>query len=193
MPELPDVETFRRRLKGRRVRSSDRRGKVLFVNIDPAGALAMHFGTNGSLDFLAEGEAQPAYVRVQFAFEDGSELSYVNPRRLGRVSLVESAAEYIAAAGLGPDALDPEFNLDRQYLCRRDSVPSRHLSGVGREWSGQKHHRNPVRDAQACASHCGGGRRRRWRRDRAPAAGLSLAPAPSWRPMPTVPHPSRRG
>jgi Formamidopyrimidine-DNA glycosylase N-terminal domain len=162
MPELPDVETFRRRLKGRRVRSSDRRGKVLFVNIDPVGALAMHFGTNGSLDFAAL-----VWWRVRQSILPRRGLVRMHSTRnltwIGNIY----ADEILFQAGIYP--------------------------GVGREWSGQKHHRNPVRDAQACASHCGGGRRRRWRRDRAPAAGLSLAPAPSWRPMPTVPHPSRRG
>src|SRR5580698_5752822 len=81
MPELPDVElykrvldehglgrvvmrvavpdpgslegataaTLQRRLKNRRLSGSSRHGKVLFAAFEDAMTLAMHFGTNGSL------------------------------------------------------------------------------------------------------------------------------------------------
>ncbi len=143
MPELPDVELFRRlvldrcrdrlidrvtisdrgilegiaadaferRLAGEPIRSSARHGKHLFAVLGDAGALAMHFGTNGSLQLVERAVAEPAYTRLQLHFADGERLAYVNPRRLGRISLCDSAAAYVAAAGLGPDALDPGLDL----------------------------------------------------------------------------------
>ena len=142
MPELPDVEIFKRlveqhciarvvaradvpdpgslegatavalqrRLKGRRVASCRRHGKVLFVDFENAGTLAMHFGTNGSLQHVQRDAEEPPYVRIEFAFAEGDRLAYINPRRIGRVCRTDSAAAFIADQQLGPDALDPAFD-----------------------------------------------------------------------------------
>lgn len=142
MPELPDVEIFKRlaeqrargrtiaravvhdpgslegasaatlqrRLKGARVTSCQRHGKVLFLAFGNAGTLAMHFGPNGSLRYLSRTADEPAYVRLLFEFAEGDRLAYVNPRRIGHVHVTDSAAAYIADEKLGPDALDPAFD-----------------------------------------------------------------------------------
>lgn len=142
MPELPDVEIFRRlvhdRCRGRRIRAitisdadvlqgisaealarrikgeqlvaSRRYGKYLFILLNRVGALAMHFGTNGSLEIRTGGEADPAYVRLMLHFDQGERLAYINPRRIGRVSLCESVEAFVASAHLGPDALDSAFD-----------------------------------------------------------------------------------
>ncbi len=142
MPELPDVEIYRRlaedhargrtiaravvhdpgslegataatlqrRLKGRRVTSCQRHGKVLFLTFGNAGTLAMHFGPNGSLRYLPRNADEPAAVRLLFEFPEGDRLAYLNPRRIGHVHVTDNAAAYIADDKLGPDALDPAFN-----------------------------------------------------------------------------------
>jgi formamidopyrimidine-DNA glycosylase len=108
--------TLRRRIEGRRIAATARHGKLLFLVLDEAGALAMHFGMNGSLRFVAKGEAEPACTRLALDLGKGEGLAYVNPRRIGKVSLAASAAAFIAEAGLGPDALDPA--LDRAAFKR---------------------------------------------------------------------------
>ncbi len=142
MPELPDVELFKRLaeqccigktiadlevadpklLKGvspaalqrqwrnKKLRAARRHGKVLFLEADSAGALAMHFGMNGSLQYLAKTEKAPRFVRLALAFADGHRLAYLNPRRIGHVMLISDANAYIAQEGLGPDALSPAFD-----------------------------------------------------------------------------------
>ena len=142
MPELPEVEIFKRmaadscrgrvirepvvsdpgilegisakdlerRLKGERLQSSRRYGKHLLIELSGGGALAMHFGMNGSLALISKGEPDPPYTRLQLHFDKGDRLAYVNPRRIGRVSLAESEEAFVAEAGLGPDVLDTAFN-----------------------------------------------------------------------------------
>lgn len=142
MPELPDVELFKRvldehglgkqvqrlevadpaslegataaalqrRLKGERLSSSSRHGKVLFAGFEEAATLAMHFGTNGSLQAVARGGEEPSSTRLLLGFSDGERLAYVNPRRIGHVCVTESAARFITDENLGPDALDPAFD-----------------------------------------------------------------------------------
>ena len=157
MPELPDVEIFRRlverncldrvvtravvadpgslegataatvqrRLKGRRLTSCQRHGKVLFVGFEDAGTLAMHFGTNGSLQHVPSDADEPAYARMLFEFDAGDRLAYLNPRRIGHVCVTDSAAAFIAAQGLGPDALDAALDtkaFDALVANRRQAI-----------------------------------------------------------------------
>jgi formamidopyrimidine-DNA glycosylase len=142
MPELPDVELYKRRLDahalhrkitrvvvsdarilgdlarkdfvarltGNRLKGSRRHGKHLLVQLDRHGWLTMHFGMTGDLRYLEPPEPDPPYDRVRLDFEGGS-LAYVNRRMLGRVGLADDAAAFVAAEGLGPDALDPTFDL----------------------------------------------------------------------------------
>lgn len=142
MPELPDVEIFKRvldehargrviarvnvsdpgslegataptlqrRLKGRRLSGSRRHGKVLFAEFEDSVTLAMHFGTNGSLQDVPSDAEEPPSTRLSFAFTDGNRLAYVNPRRIGHVCATDSAEAFIADQHLGPDALDRAFD-----------------------------------------------------------------------------------
>jgi formamidopyrimidine-DNA glycosylase len=143
MPELPDVELYKRhldatclgrtirhvavgdariladlsatelahRLEGARITASRRHGKHLLVDLGPPGWLTLHFGMNGSLKHFTDGEDDPLYDRVRLDFADGHHLAYLNPRLLGRVGLAPDAEAFVAAERLGPDALDPRFDL----------------------------------------------------------------------------------
>jgi formamidopyrimidine-DNA glycosylase len=175
MPELPDVELFKRhldatclgrvirrvavndarilsgvsesdlarRLVGARLADSKRHGKHLLVALQPPGCLALHFGMNGSLRHFEEGESDPPYDRVRFDFTDGHHLAYVNPRLLGQVSLAANAETLIAEERLGPDALDPRFDIavfERALAGRKRDVKSllmdqEVIAGIGNIYS----------------------------------------------------------
>jgi formamidopyrimidine-DNA glycosylase len=143
MPELPDVELFKRhfdetsrdrtvarvevlearvleglapaafaaRLQGRRLGAGRRHGKHLLIALDDGTWLALHFGMTGRLQYFAEPQDDPPYDRVRFDFADGGHLAYVNVRLLGRVRLVADAEAFLAGIPVGPDALDPGFDL----------------------------------------------------------------------------------
>jgi len=158
MPELPDVEIYKRyldahalrrtivdvavndvrilgdlpadafvvRLRGNRFEESRRHGKHLLVRLQRGGWLTLHFGMTGNLVYFRKGEDDPPYDRVRFDFE-GSHLAYVNRRMLGRVGLADDADAFIREEGLGPDALDPAFDLEaltRAISGRRRDVKS---------------------------------------------------------------------
>jgi formamidopyrimidine-DNA glycosylase len=175
MPELPDVELFKRhldatclgrtiqnvtvndarilsgvsagdlarRLNGARLVHSRRHGKYLLAGLDPTVWLIMHFGMNGSLSHFAEGEEDPPYDRVRFDFADGHHLAYVNPRLLGQIGLADDPNAFIAAEGLGPDALDPRFDFaafEKVVTSRRRDVKSllmdqAAIAGIGNIYS----------------------------------------------------------
>lgn len=144
MPELPDVEAFKRllarkalrktidrvavedarilgelsartfvsRLDGGQLLEARRHGKHLLARIDRGGWLTLHFGLTGGLQFVRASDEEPPFTRVRLDFADGGALAYTNKRMIGRVGLVEDAADFIAAEKLGPDALDRRFDFD---------------------------------------------------------------------------------
>lgn len=156
MPELPDVEGYRRlaelhalgrsvaqvhvpdtgslkgaspatlerRLGGETVQACHRRGKVLFLAFSQGVTLAMHFGTNGALRHVPNGQHPPSYTRVLLEFGDGDQLAYINPRRIGGVQVVADQAAFIREAELGPDVMDPAFTLEAFTAALGDSRQS---------------------------------------------------------------------
>jgi formamidopyrimidine-DNA glycosylase len=144
MPELPDVEGFKRvlaksalrkaidrvavndarilgklpartfvsRLQGAKLVEARRHGKHLMARLDRGGWLTLHFGMTGALQFVRQPDAEPPFTRVRLDFADDGSLAYTNKRMIGRVGLVDDAADFIAAEKLGPDALDRRFDLD---------------------------------------------------------------------------------
>ncbi len=116
-----------RQLEGARITASRRHGKHLLVDLGPPGWLTLHFGMNGSLKHFTDGEKDPPYDRVRLDFAGGHHLAYVNPRLLGRIGLASDADAFIAAEGLGPDALDLRFDLaalERALAGRKRDVKS---------------------------------------------------------------------
>jgi formamidopyrimidine-DNA glycosylase len=142
MPELPDVETFKRvlarsalrktiervvvsdkrilgklaattfvsRLQGARLVAARRYGKHLLASIDRGGWLTLHFGMTGALHFVPKPDQEPPFTRVRIDFAGDGSLACTNKRMIGRVGLIENAADFIAAEKLGPDALDRRFD-----------------------------------------------------------------------------------
>jgi formamidopyrimidine-DNA glycosylase len=175
MPELPDVElykrvldehglghvvervgvpdpgslegataaTLQRRLKGRRLSGSSRHGKVLFAAFEDAMTLAMHFGTNGSLQAVPGDAEEPASTRLLFEFGGGERLAYVNPRRIGHVCVADNPQAFIASQEMGPDALDASFDetaFAAALAKRRQSIKAvlmdqARMAGIGNHYA----------------------------------------------------------
>jgi len=173
MPELPDVEVYRRylqatalhqavdqvtvqaprllehttpqaigrRLNGRRFEQARRHGKYLFAALDGGDALVLHFGMSGRLDYSARSDTPPAHTACLFTFDDGAQLAYVAPRRLGLVAFTDSPAGFIEDRQLGPDALDIQWkDFRRAAGNRRGAVKTwltdqRRIAGIGNVYS----------------------------------------------------------
>ncbi len=140
MPELPEVESVRRQLApelagrrvvevwtdpiptvprefvaaeraiGRTIESVGRRGKFLLSPLDGGLELIMHLGMTGSFRF---GLDDP-YVRARLWLDDGRMLAFRDPRRFGRIAVVD-AGDYSTIptlAALGPEPLSDEFDAE---------------------------------------------------------------------------------
>jgi formamidopyrimidine-DNA glycosylase len=171
MPELPEVETIRRQVaglvegrvverltigdprwcaplspdqivdavQGRRVERLSRRGKYLTFELDGDVYLMVHLRMTGTLLYDAAPDAP--HQRVVFAFDDGHDLRFCDPRRFGtgQLALGAAARDAFYAARLGIEPLGGELTGERlRALARGRRAPvkaflldQRRVAGVG--------------------------------------------------------------
>jgi len=104
-----------RELKDASLEKTRRHGKFLFAAASSGTWLVLHFGMTGSLR-CGRGrgaEADDDHAVLVLHFRNDGRLIYRCRRLLGRVSLTTDVGRFIAAHGLGPDALDRELKPDR--------------------------------------------------------------------------------
>ena len=167
MPELPEVESVRRQLApeltgrtivdvwtdplpsvprefgnveraiGHRIDTVNRRGKFMIAPLDGELELIMHLGMTGSFSFADK----DAYARALVSLDDGRELVFRDPRRFGRMAVVD-AGDYLTIptlALLGPEPLSDDFDAEgfAGVLARTRSpikpflLSQRPVAGVG--------------------------------------------------------------
>ena len=102
---------FIRRLQGAKLVAAQRYGKHLLASIDRGAWLTLHFGMTGALSFFPKAGQEPPFTRVRLDFAGDGSLAYTNKRMIGRVGLIENVGDLLAVEKLGPDALDPRFDL----------------------------------------------------------------------------------
>ncbi|MEV4221427.1 bifunctional DNA-formamidopyrimidine glycosylase/DNA-(apurinic or apyrimidinic site) lyase [Nonomuraea sp. NPDC049725] len=110
---LPGADEFAARLRGRLVKSAERRGKYLWLPLSgPEEALLAHLGMSGQL-LVVDPDAPPEkHLRVRLRFADGgSDLRFVDQRTFGHVmltTLVNGVPEPIAH--IAPDPFEESFD-----------------------------------------------------------------------------------
>lgn len=131
MPELPDVEVYRKTIetkalnhtlkdfsvkidkiiktssldefKHKKLISTQRWGKNCFVEFDNNKWMVMHFGMTGDINHFKDTE--PGYSALLLFFDENVNLSYTSKRKLGKIDVCESPESYAKSNDLGPDAL----------------------------------------------------------------------------------------
>ena len=105
--KAPATEDFLPTLKGRRIEKLGRRAKFLLFHLDEGLSLIVHLRMTGSL--MVEPAFSPRHpmTRNLFALDDGRELRFVDPRKLGMLWLVEEPSQILG--GLGPEPLEQGF------------------------------------------------------------------------------------
>src|SRR6266508_2861657 len=142
MPELPDVESFKRYLDAtslhQRITGVDVRSAYVLKGVSARElALRLHFGMTGSLLYFKHEEDAPRHTRVLFVFANTYCLAFEDQRKFGEVALVADVDEYLRKRGLGPDALDISLSQFRELLrTHRGAVKSillnqKVIAGIG--------------------------------------------------------------
>jgi len=85
--------------------STSQIGKYLLLEMKEHGFLVIHFGMTGKLDFFNHDEVHK-HAQLTLAFESGSKLSFICPRKFGKLFLTESLESFRNQKKLGPHATE---------------------------------------------------------------------------------------
>ena len=152
MPELPEVETFKRYLDKtslkqliKKIIVADNRilktdesylkesliGKR-FESSTRHGKyllvflnpryLIMHFGMTGDLEYYNKKDDQPKYSKVIFHFKSDFNLAYISTRMFGKLDVVDSIEEFIKNKKLGLDAYKMSFEDFKGAVKKRTAI-----------------------------------------------------------------------
>ncbi|MFX0029457.1 MAG: DNA-formamidopyrimidine glycosylase family protein, partial [Candidatus Hermodarchaeota archaeon] len=72
--------------------------------------LVLHFGMTGDLEYYNNQDEEPNYSKVIFCFKNGYNLAYISTRMFGRIYITNSIEDFIEMKKLGPDAF--KMNLE---------------------------------------------------------------------------------
>lgn len=100
---VPSARRFAAGLKGRRFLAVSRHGKFLQFDLSGSRCLLVHLRMSGHLAVLSSAADSVLYTRVTLHLTDGRRLAFSDPRKFGRLWLVDRAD--LVLGKLGPDAL----------------------------------------------------------------------------------------
>ena len=152
MPELPEVETFKRYFDKTSLFQTIKSIKVIdnrVLNIDESYLrksalnrrfesstrhgkyilvnlgqryLVMHFGMTGDLEYYNKKDNEPKFSKVIFHFNNDNNLAYTSQRMFGRLDIAESIEDFIEKKKLGPDAFKMSLEQFKEALNRRSAI-----------------------------------------------------------------------
>ncbi|MFX0048657.1 MAG: DNA-formamidopyrimidine glycosylase [Candidatus Hermodarchaeota archaeon] len=152
MPELPEVETFKRYFDKTSLKQLITNVKVMddrILNTEESNLkksligkkfesttrhgkylliylnpqyLVMHFGMSGDLEYYNTKEEPPKFSKVIFQFDNGFSLAYISIRMFGKVSIVHTIEEFIENKKLGPDAYKMSLEEFQKAVQRRSAI-----------------------------------------------------------------------
>ena len=152
MPELPEVETFKRYLDKTSLKQTIKKIQVMDERILNTGEIdlkhfvkgkrfesstrhgkylfvhlkpgyvILHFGMSGDLEYYDAKEEPPKFSKVLFHFNNGFNLAYISIRMFGKVSVANSIEEYLERKKLGPDAYKMTLQEFQEAVRRRKAI-----------------------------------------------------------------------
>jgi formamidopyrimidine-DNA glycosylase len=108
----PSPPEFVSQIIGQQVGDIGRRGKFLQFRLS-SDSLLIHLRMSGDLLVEPAGSPDGAYHRLVLELQQGVRLAFSDPRKFGRVWLVEDPQTILGA--LGPEPFDPRLTADELY------------------------------------------------------------------------------
>ena len=141
MIKWPDVEGFRALVTGRTIKSMNRRGKYLLMELDNDSKVVFHLRMTGRLVYEPTGDTSDHHARVIFHLQDGASLVYGDTRTLGTIHGLkpQELGMLKGLAEMGPEPLSAEFTAEYLYKTanqRKVAIKSfllnqKYIGGIG--------------------------------------------------------------
>ncbi len=84
--------------------------------------LIMHFGMTGDLTYYNKKDDEPKFSKVIFHFNNDFNLAYISRRMFGRLDITDSFKDFIKKKKLGPDAFKMSLDEFKGALTRRIAI-----------------------------------------------------------------------
>jgi formamidopyrimidine-DNA glycosylase len=120
--DLQKPQEVARSLKGARVKAVCRKGKYLWMELDRRPWLVLHLGMTGDIKVRKAGKpwsgvhlkglkkaqesSLPRFLRLHLITDDGTEIAFTDPRRFGRIRLIQDPLHEKPISELGMDPLE---------------------------------------------------------------------------------------
>jgi len=110
----PSLEEFIAKVKDKKTKKINRRGKYIIIHLDSEDKLIVHLGMTGLLIYpydnkITEKEINPKHNHLIFTFIDNTQLVFNDVRRFGKIFLVSNIDEVESIAKLGIEPLEDYF------------------------------------------------------------------------------------
>jgi len=113
----PSLREFITKIKGKKIKEIDRRGKYIIIHLDSRNKLIVHLGMTGLLIYpynesneeITEGKIKAKHNHLVFTFTDDTQLVFNDVRRFGKIFLVSNIDEVESIAKLGVEPLEDYF------------------------------------------------------------------------------------
>jgi formamidopyrimidine-DNA glycosylase len=109
----PGFDEFTGRIQGQKILGISRRGKFANFSLHSGDLLIVHRGMSGSLLWRDASDPMESHVRLLFHLDDGSQLRFNDPRKFGKVFVMEptGAERALPWAHMGPEPLNDAFSI----------------------------------------------------------------------------------
>ncbi len=111
MVETPSPADLYALLPGRTIAQAGRRAKWLLLTLDAGWTLAVHLRMSGSLTVQAPAEPDDTHTHLIIALTDGRRIFFHDPRKFGRVRLLDAHGLALLDAAHGVEPLTAAFDV----------------------------------------------------------------------------------
>jgi formamidopyrimidine-DNA glycosylase len=117
----PTYTEFDRRVSAQSIRTLSRRGKYALFGLASGDLLILHRGMSGSLLLRRPEQAMEQHVRLLFHLDDGSQLRFNDPRKFGKVYVMDATGNEreLPWAHIGPEPLGNDFSSELLHSALR--------------------------------------------------------------------------
>lgn len=114
---------YKKIVKGAKIKSLDRRGKNILINLNPSTnsgqanyTIVIHMKMTGHL-MVKNYEKEVKYIHLDFSFSNGKHLVLSDMRKFASVTISKTDELHLhdTVGKLGPDPLDPKFNATKFF------------------------------------------------------------------------------
>ena len=162
----PSLGEFIAKLKKKKIKEIDRRGKYIIIHLDSENKLIIHLGMTGLLIYpydnkITEKEINPKHNHLIFTFTDNTQLVFNDVRRFGKIFLVSNIDEVESIAKLGVEPLEGYFTeeifiqvLNKKKNCKIKSflMKQEFITGLGNIYANEVLYRSNIHPLRLISS-----------------------------------------